>query len=1213
MPGKRKQPDWLIEAMGNQKSDVPDQLTVIAVGASGGQPGGNGVQAEFTGTGDNGVVEPHKPTDMVMTDRGPRMIHEGELQIVGPGGRMTVIPADEVSRLSGQDILSKMEMESAQMQATDMDQEPIGGYCSGTGKVRGYMGGTASRVPGYATGTAEAEPIVSPMPSMPTIDLPRKTRTANALDIKPDDGQPIMRTAEADPIVTAMPNTPTVDLSHLSRTTMPLPVDQNTTTDDKTKTRTAEADPIVTPLPDAPTVEFDENGKVIDRGLTRTANADPIVTPMPDAPSVQFDEQGNVIEQPAGGQGDTQPIESPYRQGVDEGYERLRNIMNGQSPVDQAIMQKYLTEMRAGNATDRKALMQRMSTDPNLTEGAKAAALGELQRSQSAAEGSMMRDLSIDAMSRAEDASRDVIAKGMDIEKFDRQLADEDWVRALMYYDPATPDGLATLQKMYVNKFGGPAPDFNVLQEERNYAKRKREQDVAMGDISIEQARTTAERLETALGADRFAVLKDMANSNKPWTEDIGKEFGITEDDYNAMQVFATQAITAADLGITAQQNAIITDMINRGDDREAINAQLKAWNPDNPRVLTAPELEGMRERTNYGMWKTQFDENQRIYGNDQRWQEYNAALARSDWDGAKAAYAKLFPDSPEPSMAQLERDKNFVNDKNEILLEGMRNDLGDAKFTSVQARVDAGLPWSEDIEKEYGVSEDEYKAMYDASPLGERNHRRRIEAAKMLLETPGQRAWIVTKPDGTVVGRYDSQAKADAVMAARGSAEGWTMEEGSSNAAQAAQFLNEAFPGMDIDFSQVVNDQNAQAYTTAMGEMAQYISGSKMTKGWDDVPDSWKENWKKTTGMEEDELALMYESMRVTDIDAAWQNFKNNDVYKDMDPKQQEAWDMIYKAGLTGELLIDVEETGKYYVRGEDGTIVGTYDSEEDAQKNAGAGQTVEPQKTLSFKDPTTNLNISGLGNGDGDGPYVPPSPGGEGGTGSGAQTTTQYTIEYPDGTVVGTYDTESERDEVLKRQQALTPNNTWVKGTTEQEITVPVGGLFIDPSDGQIYRKTTEGKRSENPIDFDAGALKGDTEYAWNTDMDDILAMGPELGGWQYEKVLNARIEDVTNGDVKHTELKGPGDPVYDEMIKVSSKWSNVGKWSDDGNSTKDFVEPPPNEGVYFVTEYGNLARSGGWKNPSDLDAKLWYDVYNPNTERWEARVTNPHRTAP
>lgn len=62
-------------------------------------------KSEFTGYGEDGVLQPNKPVSMIDTNQGVRMIHEGEILKTRPNGNMAVIPAKNVT----QEELSKIE------------------------------------------------------------------------------------------------------------------------------------------------------------------------------------------------------------------------------------------------------------------------------------------------------------------------------------------------------------------------------------------------------------------------------------------------------------------------------------------------------------------------------------------------------------------------------------------------------------------------------------------------------------------------------------------------------------------------------------------------------------------------------------------------------------------------------------------------------------------------------------------------------------------------------------------------------------------------------------------------------------------------------------------------------------------------------------------------------------------------------------------------
>jgi hypothetical protein len=108
-------------------------------GMQGGMGAGRG-SVSYTGTGEDGVLNPSKPVDMVQTDQGPKMIHEGEVRIVLPNGKMTVIPA----KMLPQEALQAMEKQGS-----------VGGYEAGTPDVQPntYDTMTGSNIVSSASGS----------------------------------------------------------------------------------------------------------------------------------------------------------------------------------------------------------------------------------------------------------------------------------------------------------------------------------------------------------------------------------------------------------------------------------------------------------------------------------------------------------------------------------------------------------------------------------------------------------------------------------------------------------------------------------------------------------------------------------------------------------------------------------------------------------------------------------------------------------------------------------------------------------------------------------------------------------------------------------------------------------------------------------------------------------------------------------------------------
>lgn len=130
-----------------------------------------------------------------------------------------------------------------------------------------------------------------------------------------------------------------------------------------------------------------------------------------------------------------------------------------------------------------------------------------------------------------------------------------DWDRMLLYYDPSTPEGLSQLQSAYTEMFGGKTPDFNVLKEQRDYAQKKQQQDVSMGEKTLTAA--DLQNISTQFGIDQSKASSVISAINQGATKDyLLQAFGVTltDDQYNAMRQQYTEQRQTANLMIAAQQ-----------------------------------------------------------------------------------------------------------------------------------------------------------------------------------------------------------------------------------------------------------------------------------------------------------------------------------------------------------------------------------------------------------------------------------------------------------------------------------------------------------------------------------------------------------------------------------------------------------------------------------------------------------------------------------
>lgn len=92
------------------KKKPVNRTTIMVMGGAGlagAQPPAN---MQFTGYGEDGQLQPDNPVEMVDTQQGQRLIHEGEVKVTYPDGTTAVVPADQMP----QDKLRKLQEKGMQ-------------------------------------------------------------------------------------------------------------------------------------------------------------------------------------------------------------------------------------------------------------------------------------------------------------------------------------------------------------------------------------------------------------------------------------------------------------------------------------------------------------------------------------------------------------------------------------------------------------------------------------------------------------------------------------------------------------------------------------------------------------------------------------------------------------------------------------------------------------------------------------------------------------------------------------------------------------------------------------------------------------------------------------------------------------------------------------------------------------------------------------------
>ena len=275
---------------------------------------------------------------------------------------------------------------------------------------------------------------------------------------------------------------------------------------------------------------------------------------------------------------------------------------------------------------------------------------------------------------------------------------------------------------------------------------------------------------------------------------------------------------------------------------------------------------------------------------------------------------------------------------KSQLEIEQMKSDLGSQNWDEIQDMINKGMTIERVNEKlaEKGIrplSTSEYTDMLQAGSLGERNWNRQLAAANLLLTTPGE-----------------------------------------TNKEAAAQMYSNLYEGVDFDFSTLISQENAEIFSQGLSQMASYVAA-----GWD--TDTALEAMKKDEtfamlGMDEGQIAQMYNATKVNALDAEWEEIESSQMYQNLlnstDPEDQAQAAAIKQFNVMSKMgMLDYDTLHEYKITGPDGVAKGSIYAKtpEDAQEQAnsyGVGYRIEDTGNVDFvvkEEPTTEVE-TGLTN---------------------------------------------------------------------------------------------------------------------------------------------------------------------------------------------------------------------------------------------------------
>lgn len=234
------------------------------------------------------------------------------------------------------------------------------------------------------------------------------------------------------------------------------------------------------------------------------------------------------------------------------------------------------------------------------------------------------------------------------------------------------------------------------------------------------------------------------------------------------------------------------------------------------------------------------------------------------------------------------------------IDIEQMKSNFNNQQWDDIQGMIDKGLGKERINEALSGMglqslSDAEYISMIDASAIGERQWGRQLSAANMLLQTPG-----------------------------------------TNNKEAAAIMYGNLFPGVDFDFSELVSMENAEIFGTGLSQMSSYVTADM---NFDEALTAMqKDGTFGMLGMDDNQAAQLYNSLRVNAVDAEWKEFEGSEFYQSLTPEEQSEQKEFFKAKMLGSL--DYDTLHEYNLYNQDGTVNKTIFAKDATEANKAAAK---------------------------------------------------------------------------------------------------------------------------------------------------------------------------------------------------------------------------------------------------------------------------------
>ena len=309
-------------------------------------------------------------------------------------------------------------------------------------------------------------------------------------------------------------------------------------------------------------------------------------------------------------------------------------------------------------------------------------------------------------------------------------------------------------------------------------------------------------------------------------------------------------------------------------------------------------------------------------------WKAYETAIAAGDFTTAAAAYQRV---TGKPiDMTQMQTYQKYLNTKQEqdvttgaLNITALQNTIGTASWNQMQNMVNDGADLATvnsylTSQGKAPLTADQFSGILDATPLGERTFNRSITSAGLLLQAGGK-----------------------------------------ENIKKAAAVYNNAFPGLGLDFNNLITEDKAATFSKGMASLSQYVAAGL------DYEEAHRAMLNDGTfdmlGLSTPEVEKLYRGLKVNTIDEQWSAISESQWYQGLPAEDQKDMQTFFSAVLSGRLDYSVQK--EYTVTAKDGSVTTKYMSSEDAKKYALANKDSTVVATGKTKVVPANIKSTGGG----------------------------------------------------------------------------------------------------------------------------------------------------------------------------------------------------------------------------------------------------------